>query len=169
MTDLAVIRATFSDWRTVKGRKQLQLIFEVPIEQQKEVLTRLGAPNPSDPLGCAIALIDLSSPPKAVANAERSEKGKERYRESDKMQQAATRAVMMCKDGEFRMWASMEYPRQWQGAMERSDGTAENIAAIWLRWRLNLESRSEIANNERAYNTFLALENSYKQAIGQIR
>lgn len=54
----AAFKATFSDWRTVKGRKQLQLIFEVPLEQQEQVLTMLGAPSPSDPAWCGIALLD---------------------------------------------------------------------------------------------------------------
>ena len=58
MTDQAVIQATFSDWRTVKGRKQLQLIFEVPLERQAEVLNMLGAPMPEAEIWCAIARLE---------------------------------------------------------------------------------------------------------------
>lgn len=61
MNDARIIQATFADWRTVKGRKQLQLILEVPLEQQAHVLTMLGAPNPSDPQWCAIALLNLNA------------------------------------------------------------------------------------------------------------
>lgn len=57
-----VIAATFHDWRPVKGRKQLQLVFEVPLEQQTEVLTLLGPPSYERPAWYAIAR--LTEPPR---------------------------------------------------------------------------------------------------------
>lgn len=53
------IKATFADWRPVKGRKQLQLIFEVPLEETPEVLKMLGAPMPDKETWVAIALLDM--------------------------------------------------------------------------------------------------------------
>lgn len=61
MSDVAAIRATFADWRTVKGRKQLQLIFEVPMEQQSEVLGMLGAPMPDNPMWVGIAKLNVEN------------------------------------------------------------------------------------------------------------
>jgi hypothetical protein len=58
--DLSVIKATFYDWRPIKGRKQLQLIFEVPLEQTNEVLRMLGAPMPDKETWVAIALLDMA-------------------------------------------------------------------------------------------------------------
>lgn len=52
---MTAIRATFADWRTVKTRKALQLIFEVSLEQQAEVLAILGAPMPDVDTWVAIA------------------------------------------------------------------------------------------------------------------
>lgn len=57
--DPQVVKATFADWRPVKGRKQLQLIFEVPLELTGEVLEMLGAPMPDKETWCAIALLDM--------------------------------------------------------------------------------------------------------------
>lgn len=46
MTDTpAVIQATFHNFKPVLGRKQLQLIFEVPIEHMQHVLAATGAPG----------------------------------------------------------------------------------------------------------------------------
>jgi hypothetical protein len=53
-----VIKATFADWRPVKSRKQLQLIFEVPLENTGIVLKMLGTPMPDRETWCAIALLD---------------------------------------------------------------------------------------------------------------
>lgn len=55
MTAPAAIRAVFAEWRMVKTRKVLALIFEVPLEQQAEVLTMLGAPMPDAEIWCGIA------------------------------------------------------------------------------------------------------------------
>lgn len=163
MSDLAVIRATFSDWRTVKGRKQLQLIFEVPLEQQQDVLTKLGAPKPSDPLWCAIAVLDLNKaqePPKAEANAA-SEKAKERYRQMPEWQKAATRAVLLCKDKTFQQWMAELRNVSWHATK------GEEYCSAQMRNYLNVASRRDIATDERAYNAFVGLETSFKQYVGQ--
>lgn len=166
MTDLAVIRATFSDWRTVKGRKQLQLIFEVPLEQQKEVLSRLGAPDSANPLWCAIALLDPDAPAPAMVEAaamhkklvslQASERGKETYRQKDAMEQAAIRACILCDDLKFKLWASKQIP----------PGSDFPDATEWLRRRLGVKSRNEISGNDRAFQAFLALETQFKMDTG---
>jgi hypothetical protein len=47
MSDVAAIKATFSDFRLIKGRKQAQLVLEVPIEQADNALAALGGiPQP---------------------------------------------------------------------------------------------------------------------------
>src|ERR1017187_4347736 len=61
MNEQKVIKATFADWRPIKGRKQLQLIFEVPLEQTAEVLKMLGAPMPDKLTWCAIAMLDMNA------------------------------------------------------------------------------------------------------------
>jgi hypothetical protein len=55
---IGAIKATFADWRTVKSRKMLQLIFEVPLETQAEVLTTLGAPMPDRDIWVALARLN---------------------------------------------------------------------------------------------------------------
>lgn len=51
------IRARYADWRPVKGRKVLQIVLELPLEQQGEVLNLLGAPLPDRDLWVGVALL----------------------------------------------------------------------------------------------------------------
>jgi hypothetical protein len=48
MTDEpAAVKATFSDFRLIKGRKQAQLVLEIPIEEADRALAALGGiPQP---------------------------------------------------------------------------------------------------------------------------
>jgi len=57
MTESCVIQADYANWRPVAGRKVLQLVFEVPIEQTEQVMQRLGVPMPGESKWCAIALL----------------------------------------------------------------------------------------------------------------
>lgn len=46
MTELpSAIQATFHNFKPVLGRKQIQLIFEVPMEHMQTVLQFLGPPS----------------------------------------------------------------------------------------------------------------------------
>lgn len=56
-TDDCIIRADFADYRRVKGRKVLQLIMEVRLEEAEEVFLRLGHPIVGESKWCAIALL----------------------------------------------------------------------------------------------------------------
>lgn len=100
MTEPRAILATFSDWRPVKGRKVLQLIFEVPVEQTADVLTKLGAPMPHEDRWCGIALVEqraeLIAP---IVQTEKSEPIKiERQKERKRFAEmnAAQQAGMLC-------------------------------------------------------------------------
>jgi single-strand DNA-binding protein len=61
MSEPRVIQADYANWRPVAGRKVLQLVFEVPIEQTEQVLKMLGVPMPGESKWCAIASVDASS------------------------------------------------------------------------------------------------------------
>jgi hypothetical protein len=57
LSDRCVIRADYTNWRPVAGRKVLQLTLEVPIEQTEEVMERLGVPMPGESKWVAVALL----------------------------------------------------------------------------------------------------------------
>lgn len=62
MSEHCIIRADFSNWRPIQGRKVMQLIFEVPIEEAEAALKMLGIPQPGASTWCAIALLENGKP-----------------------------------------------------------------------------------------------------------
>ena len=159
MSDARVIKATFAEWKMIKTRKVLQLILEVPLEQQGEVLTRLGPPIPDQEKWVAVALLDElvaaeTEHQREAAKASRSLAGKERYANADAMEQARTRAVLLTKDPQFQMWAG--YPRD------------EEKTKAFLYRACHVESRRDIATDPEACKEFLRLEGQYAEATGRL-
>ena len=157
MNEAAVIKATFCDWKTVRTRGQLQLIFEVPLNQQTEVLTRLGAPMPDAERWCAIAVLNDAVVPETTS---RSAQGRERYHNASEPQKARTRAAMLADDRRFWAWASTtEY------GLDVHDTES---AADFIRYSIGAVSRSKIAEHHDAYQRFVALETRYLMETGQM-
>lgn len=56
MTERAAIHgATYCDLRFIKGRKQTQIVLEIPTEQTDSFVRAFGTPNPADPLWVVVA------------------------------------------------------------------------------------------------------------------
>ena len=70
---MTAIKAAFSDFRIVKGRKVAQLIFEVPLEAANSALAALGGlPMPDGEMWAGIARLDdkvASKAPKSLEEA----------------------------------------------------------------------------------------------------
>lgn len=92
------------------------------------------------------------------AAQKKSLSAKEQYRQLPEWEQARVRACALCNDGKFQMWAStQQHPR-----------SVFEDAAAWMRYVINIKSRSEIGVDRKAYERFIALETAYKQATGQM-
>jgi hypothetical protein len=129
MTDARAISATFATWRPVNGRKVLQLVFEVPIEQQGEVLTMLGAP---DDKWCAIAL--LKKKPETVAEA-LAAKPKTAFKDMALPAQCGIR----CEDVQF------------QEFIKSCHGVASALYVTgFVRMYCDVKSRAELSTNHEA-------------------
>lgn len=116
------VQARYADWRPVKGRKVLQLILEVPLEQQGDVLSMLGAPMPDRDLWVAIALLSDQK------NAD--------YK-GGKLAQSAG---ILCNEGGFRQWcdatspdAAADYIRTRCGVTSRAHLDHDETAAHQFR------------------------------------
>ncbi len=130
---MPAIKATFAEWRMVKGRKVLQLVMEVPLEKQQEVSDVLGFPMPDRDLWVGIARIT-----EEAATAPRGGK-------------LAQRAGILCNEGGFQRFMdttnaedAAEALRQHCGVTSRahidnSDGAARKFLdrvgeyELWLR------------------------------------
>lgn len=168
MSDARAIKATFSTWRPVNGRKVLQLVFEVPIEQQGEVLTMLGAP---DDKWCAIAVLNVKPiendeeniadgvPKPAMIKAAKMHaemaKPKKRFEDYPLSQQCA----MRCEDEEFHGFLENRHPPYW--FLQTAQPVAQRAAAA-VREMLGVGSRSELGANGLAADRWRELEAEYQ-------
>src|SRR5690348_1035465 len=58
----AAFQATYSDWKVVKGRKVVQVVFELPLETADAAYQALGGmPIPANEVWCGIARLAGSS------------------------------------------------------------------------------------------------------------
>ena len=144
MTELAVIRGAFSDWRPVKSRSVLQLVIEVPIEQTQEVLDRLGVPIPGVEKWVAVALLKADAAPVEQTKPVNDDDGEVR------------RSAEERRDQPQRKWSSMK-PSQQAGMLcadplflrfiieEHEDGATD--PAEWVRWHCEVKSRLDLDIN----------------------
>lgn len=132
----AAIQASYSDYRRVKGRKVLQLIFEVPLEQAPMVHDAFGEPSPDGSTWVGIAKIDLTARP-----------------EERKPLKLSNRAALLCYDPSFI---------EWLGARNKAVHVRNNAeAAEFVRLYCGVESRSELDSNDEAAEKFRKLDAEY--------
>lgn len=136
----AATRATFSDFRIVKGRKVAQLVFELPLEGADEALAALGGlPQPATERWFAIARLTDEAAQKPTP--------KERYDAADEGEKAVVRANLLTGDPAFQKWCDAITPAQ---------------AGDYIRVKCGIKSRGELATNPEALKRFLALETRYR-------
>lgn len=156
-----VIAATFSDYRMVKGRSVLQIVLEVPIEHQAHVFDVLGYPMPNADLWVGVARL-IGEPPSPPApgglTLTASERGRAAYVSSSEMEQARTRAIMLCSDPEFWRWI-----KELQGPVVISS----QEAAEWLRVAIGSTTRGDIARSQEVHDKFLMLEEQFRDWVNK--
>lgn len=138
MTQAKPIKATFADFKIIRGRKVAQLCFEVPLEAADEALGSLGGlPRPDSEKWFGIVALDLSKP------ASEPEKARTPFRDLPPAQQAA----MRCNEPDFQRFmgsrgdggfevskdAATFMVRDYCGVVSRGDLNADPLAAA--RWR----------------------------------
>jgi hypothetical protein len=132
MTEPAAFRATYSDVKLIKGRKVVQYIFEVPVEESNKASEVLGGmPNPAVSVWCAIARLD----PKAVEDAPKPPSDPTDKTRTGVRNPLPQRAALLCKDELFHRFL------EW--SLDRKD-VDEEFATHYLRTWCDVESRSQI-------------------------
>ena len=135
MTDAAIIQATFSEWRMVKGRKVLQIICEVPLEAQGQVFAALGAPMPDAETWVAIARLRSAEAEPAAIEQHKPPKS------------LAQLAGIICNEPAFWKFAQVN------GADEAAD---------YVRVYCGVTSRSALDSNDDAASKFKTLKADYR-------
>lgn len=126
----AATSMTFADFRLVKGRKQAQFVFEVPIEQADAALRMLGGlPNTEDSRWVAVARMQSPAPEPA--------KEPRRWGSLPGAQQAGIRI----EDRQFQDWLGVTSSTEADAEIKARCGivskTELNIAASpgGIKWR----------------------------------
>ena len=123
----AAFQATYSDWRVIKGRKVIQIVFELPIETADQAYQVLGGmPNMVSEIWCGIARLEQpvsrQSPPAAVERpepvrppdsvpAEPARANKERRSFGELT--PTTQAGIICGERAFRLFLAEQHPEVW--------------------------------------------------------
>lgn len=142
MADEAIIEAEYVEWKMVKTRKALQLIFEVPLELQAKVQDALGTPMPDVSTPVAIARLRLR--PAIVEEQPVIEHQPEPpIRRSKSLAQIAG---ILCSSGSFQKFAGAK---------------TEQEAADYIRGHCGVASRAEIDASENATRIFKEIKAEY--------
>lgn len=136
----AIIKATFSDYRRVRGRKVGQLVFEVPLEHLHTAIAGLGGePSIENDTWVAIARLEDG---KVI---EPAEKWKPDY------QHPAKACALLCQKETF-----------WSFITERGRRCEnEADAAEYVRHQCGVNTRADFATNPVALRKWQALESAY--------
>lgn len=147
MSDAAAIKATWSSYKHLPTRNCLQLVLEVPLEQQADVFRKLGYPTPGSETWVGVALLRSATDKPAASQGSPAER--RRLRDMSHSQRAGIR----CADVAFQRW--MEF-----------DNEADTAAQV--RVMCGVKSRAELDTNDAAATIWLQLENAYMQASGHM-
>lgn len=167
----AAFKATYSDFRLVKGRKIAQFIFEVPLEGADEALEILGGvPRPDREAWCAVARLQgsevtppatedtvPSAQPAPVPTPDKPARASKSWHEMDYAQQAG----VLCNDPKFRAFLEDHF-RHWNLKGYFIPERAAERAAQIVRECCQVESRSDIKPGTPAENRWNLLVSAYR-------
>lgn len=146
---MTAFRATFSDFRIIKGRKVASICFEVPLEAADAALAVLGGvPRPDQEQWVAIARITEEAASKPPQPAQEPTKERRKFADLPYYQQAA----MRCQEQAFRRFLEDVAPATWEDHKD---------AAAVVRRICGVESRSQIVAGSKAGDTWEQLSEHF--------
>ena len=145
--DKRVIQARYATWRPVQSRKLLQLVFEVPLENQGEVLKYLGAPLPDRDIQCAIAILNGEAGQNPVTEMPISKASSASPPKPFTDLPLTQQAVLLCKREAFQRYVQVGN---------------EEAAKEWLCNHCGVTSRSQILEHTEPEFLFKDLYNRFQ-------
>lgn len=176
MSEPRVVQADFANWRPVAGRKVLQLVFEVPIEQTEQIMTMLGVPMPGESKWCAIALLDKAPKERdSVAQLDRARAAEEPIEGAGSNPAGVAKphrpfnslplsqqAGIRCNDKQFQEYMCHEF---WNTQVSEAD---EPYTTHLVKEHLGISSRAELETNDIAAAKWRKLEGDYQAYVTDI-
>lgn len=166
----AAFKATYSDFRLIKGRKVVQFVFELPIEQADVALKVVGGmPNPAAEVWCAVARLDPTKIESEVVPTEGRQRAPRETGTIDTspasvpdiparaINRLAQRAGILCNDPLFHRYLGEKH--HVQQSHDRQATTL--LAAAFVRNYCKVESRADILPNTEAATRLDLLESAF--------
>ena len=148
----AAFQAVFSDWKLIRTRKIVQLVFEVPVEMADQAYQVLGGmPDPGKSVWCAVARLEVQ-PSSDVVEADKAafhkyltEQHERRKRSWDELS-AAEQAGIRCAEPAFHKFLREHHQITWrhQATMANYEGNDDKLAAAVVRHICNVSTRAAI-------------------------
>lgn len=153
MADEAIIRGEYVEWKMVKTRKALQLVFEVPLEHQALVQAALGTPMPdqSNPVAICRLIEDVRESKVVQLEDHRPVEDDEEPKSRPLSQVAA----ILCNSGAFQCFIQEE-------SYGWDHRPTSDEAADWLRSVCGIASRTELNTNDDAAARFRKIRGQYE-------
>jgi hypothetical protein len=142
----AAIRGCYSDLKLIRGRKVAIICVEIPIEQAEQFVAAFGIPNAAEETWVALARLDLVN-----GNGKPNDNWK-----PDEIN-IASHCALVCQKPTF--W---EYIRKARHC--HIEGEAD--AATYVRRFCNVNTRADLATNEKALQRWQFLESAYEDWLG---
>jgi hypothetical protein len=160
MTDnRAALTASYSDFKLIKTRMCIQLIFEIPLEQANQALEVLGGmPNPASECWVAIARLeqegggantkgqtrDVTTPPPVASEPQGAPR-----------KSAAQVAGYLCTLPQFQAFLIESYDDLWRGG-DSEETPDKHVAAGVVCQLCGVRSRSELTHTNNDWRRLLS-------------
>lgn len=166
----AAFKATYSDWKLIRTRKVVQIVFEVPVESAGLAYEVLGGmPRPDSEVWCAVARLDptkeSAAQPRPSPTTAPTSTGGAHHKSFHEMS-AAQQAGILCNEPRFAKFLMERRRSHWSVAAEATE-TPER-AAVAVRDICVVKSRAEIDKNEGATFRWRTLVSDYRAWIQEL-
>lgn len=177
----SIFKACYSEWKLIKTRGAVQIVFEMPVEQSDAAYQALGGmPVAAREVWCAIARLKPESevmPPEPVqprsgVHSERSTETQPQAQVSriepgaERRKSPAQIAGYLCTTRLFQTFLQERFPVQWNGALVKAldntehplaicDYTPSELAAECVREICSVSSRSRITPDNADWSALL--------------
>lgn len=169
MTALAAIRAEYTDWKLIRTRSTVQIIFEIPVARSSEAFDCLGGmPDPSKSIWCAIARLKegdetgqqaQAAPSEAEPHPPTPSSAQPRsWRDLSYPQQAGIR----CSEEAFRKFLSEKIAPDADFDSCCTTPAATELAASIVRTYCLVQSRGDIRPNHPSARLWRELEDKFQ-------
>jgi hypothetical protein len=166
----AAFQACYAEWKVIKTRATVQLVFELPIERADEAYQALGGmPIAAHEVWCGIARLDpskeqpllphpaVAAPRPALTAPQPQPVGENKQKRSFDDMAPSQQAGMLSQDLSFQRFLAEEYHDQWIGVgWEDGERIAPAIrAGVLVRTLCKVSSRAEIRSDNAEWSALV--------------